>query len=115
MQRMVAEMLAPARAAGRAALQAAMLGLLAGSLALTGVVLLLVAVCIALVPLVGVAGALALTGLAFMILAGGTLLVARTDRSVSLPDEPRQQPDPLVQMIFDLSFNIGQSLRQRRH
>jgi hypothetical protein len=114
MQRLIATALAPVLVVGQTAMQDMITAILAGLMAIAGCILLLAAACVAMVPLVGTAGALALTGLAFLILATWALvlrLVLRRRRlSLALP--PR--PDALVQLVFDLSFNIGRIMTRRR-
>jgi hypothetical protein len=87
----------------RTGLRRALLGLMA----LTGAALLLAAGTVALVPWLGVAGALAMTGGVLLLAVGGMLIQQP-------PPPPKAQPDPLLQMVFDLSFNLGRSLRRRR-
>jgi hypothetical protein len=105
---------------GRIALRDTMAVLLVGFLALTGCTLLLAGVCVALVPHVGVAGALFLTGIAFLFLSALALLVRLSARGkqARLPlvePQPLPQPDPLAQIIFDMSFNVGRAMRRRRY
>lgn len=116
-QRIMAQIMDPVCEAGRTALQDTMAALLVGFLALTGCTMVLAGGCVALVPYVGVAGALALTGLVFLILAAGALLMRLASRrrppiQIEIPTPP--QPDPLAQVVFDLSFNLGRALRRRR-
>lgn len=75
-------------------------------LGLTGAGLLLAAACLGLVPVLGGAGALAVTGL-------GCLVVLALGLALRGPRRPAPVQDPLAQMLFDLSFTIGQSLRRR--
>ena len=114
MHRMLAGALAPVFAAGQLALQDTLTALLAGMLAIVGCILLLAAGCVALVPLVGTAGALALTGLAFLILSAGAILMRLALRRTAVLPAARPQPDPLVQLVFDLSFNLGRTMTRRK-
>lgn len=116
-RRLIAQVLEPVCVAGRSALQDTLTGLLVGFLALTGCILVLAGGCVALVPVVGTAGALALTGLAFLILAAGGLLVRLASRrrpAIQIEVAVPPSPDPLAQMVFDLSFNLGRVLARRR-
>ena len=120
MRRLIAQIIDPVRETGRIAVQDAMTGLLMGFLALTGCTLLLAGMCVALVPHVGVAGALFLTGIAFLLLSAGALLMRLSARSKQIPlpllePQPLPQQDPLAQLIFDMSFNIGRAMRRRRY
>ncbi len=91
-----------------------MAALLMGAVALTGCVLMLAAASVAMVPLVGTAGALGLIGLALLILAAGAYLMRLVLHKGRVPPAPRPQPDPLMQMIFDLSFNLGRTAARRK-
>jgi hypothetical protein len=91
-----------------------MTAVLAGMLATVGCTLLLAAACVALAPLVGTAGAIALLGLAFLILSAGAILMRLALRRTRVPPVPHPQPDPLVQLVFDLSFNLGRSMTRRK-
>lgn len=91
-----------------------MTALLVGALAITGCILLLAASCVALVPLVGTAGALGLIGLVFLVLSAGALLMRLALRKAQVPPVPRPQPDPLLQLVFDLSFNLGHTMTRRK-
>ena len=100
----------------KAALRLATATLLTGLLALSGVALLLAALCVALAPAVGTAGALALTGLVCLGLACLGLAVAAlaaTARPPLPPPPPVPHPDPMLKMVFDLGTLLGRSLRRR--
>lgn len=74
------------------------------------------AVCVGLAPIIGVAWALGLLGLVLLILAGITLILWRILRITAMPPEPVPdfRPDPLLQLVFDISFNLGRSLTRRK-
>ena len=108
---LVAGLVPPSRNTTKAALRLATATLLTGLLALSGVALLLAALCVALAPAVGTAGALALTGLACLGLAVAAL--AATARPPLPPPPPVPHPDPMLKMVFDLGTLLGRSLRRR--
>jgi hypothetical protein len=92
----------------------------AALLALAGVGCLLAAGFGLLAHLIGVIPALALTGLALLALAGLVFLLRRTEPEVIVLSEPATGPirdpvpDPMAQMIFDLSFRLGRELTRTR-
>ena len=108
------DVLQPFRAGLREMWRQSALAVLAAVLATFGVLSLIAAAFVSLIPVIGVAGALALNGLALMVLAVGTLGLIRLRRRPN--PEPRQQAavDPMVQLVFDLSFDLGNRLARRR-
>lgn len=95
----------------RALLHDKLTRLMVAMLSVMGVGLLMAALCVRLVPPLGLAGALAVTGLVMIGLAGAVTLL-RPARPVLPPAVPR--PDPMVQMVYDLCYTFGRSLRRDR-
>ena len=82
---------------------------LAGLCVLCGAGLVLAGFCVALVPVLGGAGALAVTGLVLLAVAAFAVQAAQ-----KMPRPSTEAQDPLLKLVFDLSFTLGRSLRRRR-
>lgn len=109
--------LEPVRTALRAGLKEVALVVLAGVLGLAGGGFLLAAGLRVLSHWIGPEWALLAFGFGCLAFSGLALLGLRqpTPRPPPLPEpQPAATPDPMLALVFDVSFTLGQALRRSR-